>query len=265
MVSTSTGRIAGKVILITGAGNGIGKAVAEVAAAEGGHVAALDYDGDAASATVRDIGGADNISLRADVSDFGAVTDAVDKVFAHYGRIDALANVAGLMDLFAPTEDFSPDGWDRVMNVNVRGTAFMMQAVLKHMLKANSGAIVNTASTSAYKSGGGGIAYAASKGAVVSLTRQAAYEVADRGIRVNAIAPGATQTNFFQSSQAVLGALTPAAQHFCEKAMNEFGGSIALGRYADPVEIARAAIFLASDEASYITGTTLTIDGGVTI
>ena len=259
------GRLAGKVVLVTGAGNGIGNAVARVAAEEGALVASLDYDGDAASATASAIGGADVMAIRADLSKLEEVETAVAQVVSRFGRIDVLANVAGVVDLFAPTEEITATTWDTVFSINVRGTAFMIQSALKYMLPAKAGAIVNMASTAAYKAGGGGVAYTASKGAIVSLTRQVAYEVADRGIRVNAIAPGATATNLLATSAKRLGAVGKKAQHFLDRAVTDFLGSIPLARFAEPVEIARATIFLASDEASYITGAVLVVDGGFTI
>jgi NAD(P)-dependent dehydrogenase (short-subunit alcohol dehydrogenase family) len=153
----------------------------------------------------------------------------------------------------------------------VRGTALVIERVLREMLAAGHGAIVNTSSTASIIAGGGGAAYIASKGAVASLTRQVAYEVADRGVRVNAIAPGATQTNIMANSAGILGVgsgdLGPQTKRFTDQAYERIGraGAIPLGRFAAPEEIAKAAVFLASDDASYIVGATLVVDGGLTI
>ena len=265
-VSARSGaRLDGKVLLITGAGNGIGSAVARVAAAEGARLALLDYDGDAVATAAAAIGGKDVLAIPADVTEIGKIDAIVDQVVARFGKLDVLANIAGVMDLFAPVEEVTPEIWDRIFSVNVRAVAFLMQSALKHMLPAGSGSIVNMASTAGLKAGGGGSPYAAAKGAVISLTRQAAHEVGSRGVRVNAVAPGATETNFLQSSTKAIGTVGPQAQQFLAEAGDAYGRSITLGRYARAAEIAQATVFLASDEASYITGTVLVVDGGATV
>lgn len=263
------GRFAGKVVLVTGAGNGIGKAVAELAYSEDAQVALLDYDGHAAAVAAKEMGaGNDVVSVKADISDPSDVDSAVTSVLEAFGRIDVLFNVAGVFDMMTPTEELTVDRWDKVFDVNVRGTALLTQRVLREMLPRESGAIVNTASTASLIAGGGGTAYIASKGAIASMTRQIAWEVADRGVRVNAIAPGATETNFPNHAGAILGSAEqgPAAKRMMAKAVEGAAhGAIPLGRFGSPAEIAKAAVFLASDDASYITGALLVVDGGLTI
>ena len=257
------GRLDGKIVIVTGAGNGIGRAVAVLAAMEGGQVALFDYDEASVVDTANAIG-AGSLAIRADVSDIEQTDAAVTRVVQHFGRLDVLINVAGVHDQMAPNEEVSPEMWDRIMDINLRGSAFIIKRVLQEMLPAGSGAIVNTASTAALVAGGGGVAYTASKGALLSLTRQVAYEVADRGVRVNAVAPGSTATGLLESTNNVLGPPTmgPMQEAFCQKAMATFGGKVPMGRAAEPEEIARPVIFLASDDASYITGHTLVVDGG---
>ncbi|MFC9835549.1 SDR family NAD(P)-dependent oxidoreductase [Rhodococcus sp. NPDC127530] len=266
---TRPGRLTGKVVLVTGAGNGIGRAVAELAYSEGAQVALLDYDGEAALAAVEAIGGDhDLMSIQADISNPPDIDSAVTAVLETFGRVDVLFNVAGVFDMMTPTEELTVERWNKVFDVNVRGTMLLTQRVLREMLPRGSGAIVNTASTASLIAGGGGTAYIASKGAIASMTRQVAWEVAERGVRVNAVAPGATETNFPNRAAAILGSdeQGPAAARMLARAMESAThGAIPMGRLGSPMEMAKAAVFLGSDDASYITGALLVVDGGLTI
>jgi 3-oxoacyl-[acyl-carrier protein] reductase len=257
------GRMDGKIVVVTGAGSGIGRAVAVLAAMEGGRVALIDYD-EASAANAAAAIGAGSFAIRADVSDLDQTDAAVTRVVQQFGRLDVLVNVAGVHDQMEPNEELTQKTWDRILDINLRGTAFLIRRVLREMLPAGSGAIVNTASTAALVAGGGGVAYSASKGALLSLTRQVAYEVAARGVRVNAVAPGSTSTSLLATTNNVLGPVTfgPMQTAFSEKAMRSFMDMVPMGRPAEPEEIARPVVFLASDDASYITGTTLVVDGG---
>ena len=261
------GRLQDKVVLVTGAGSGIGAAVAKVCVAEGAQVALVDYNEAAAKEVAESLGSPHVLALRADVSDEAEVDAAVERTVEQFGRLDVLFNVAGIFDQMEPAEEFTTSVWDRVFAINVRGTGLMIQRALREMLAAGSGSIVNTSSTASIIAGGGGTAYIASKGAVASMTRQIAYEVAERGVRVNAIAPGVTHTNITGSSSMILGRDTPGpkAQQFFDKAIAASEGNIPMGRPAEPEEIAKAAVFLASDDASYVTGAVLVVDGGLTI
>ena len=272
MTSTSfqahAGRLHDKVVLVTGGGSGIGKAIAESAVHAGAAVAVLDYDGDAAKSVADTLGSDRALAIQADVSDAAAVDDAVSELVTHFGKLDVLMNIAGVYDHGAPAEEVSLETWDRIFAINVRGTAFAIQRALREMLPAGTGAIVNAASMASFIAGGGGAAYTASKGAIASLTRQVAYEVADRGVRVNALAPGLITTNLQATTAQVLGSASPSGprtSHFMAKMMEGVLDNIPLGRPAAASEVAGAAIFLASDEASYITGTVLVVDGGFTI
>lgn len=265
------GRLAGKAVLVTGAGSGIGQAIARSAAEQGASVAALDYDEEAARATAASIessplGGP--IAIGGDVSCAADVERAVDRTVRELGRIDVLMNIAGVFDASAPLEEVGEESWERVFSINVRGLAFVMQRVLAEMLPAGAGAIVNMASIASLVGLGGGAAYTASKGAVASLTRQVACEVAARGVRVNALAPGAISTGLQQTSPRVLGPATPdgpLADRFRRQMEAATASDIPMGRVGTPEEVANAAVFLASDEASYITGATLVVDGGYVV
>jgi NAD(P)-dependent dehydrogenase (short-subunit alcohol dehydrogenase family) len=263
------GRLQDKVALVTGAAHGIGAAVARIAAAEGARLAVLDYDADGITAIASELAEAGAIPIQADISDLDAIDRAVTTVVDTHGRLDVLISVAGVIDQLEPIESVTPETWDRVFDINVRGTAFLIQRALREMLPQSAGSIVNTSSTAALIGGGGGSAYIASKGALASLTRQIAWEIGDRGIRVNAIAPGVTTTNAAQNATRLFGSqyLSPAGEQMWKKAIAAMHspGHIPLGRAAEPDEIARAAVFLASDDASYLTGSLLIVDGGLTI
>ncbi len=265
------GRLRDKVAIVTGAGAGIGQAVAQVAVAEGARVALFDINGVAVAEAADRFGSETAISFPVDVSRADDIDRAVSSTVEQFGRVDALFNMAGIQDQMMPAEELKEYLWNRVFDINVRGTTLVMERVLREMLAAGRGAIVNTSSTASLIAGGGGVAYTASKGAVESLTRQVAYEVADRGVRVNAIAPGATQTNIMANSAGISGVgaddIGPQSKRFTEQAYARATteGTIPLGRFAAPEEIAKAAVFLASDDASYIVGATLVVDGGLTI
>jgi 3-oxoacyl-[acyl-carrier protein] reductase len=263
----SSGRLQGRTVLVTGGGSGIGAAIAARAVAEGAHVAVLDYDGDAAARVAGELGDDRALALTADVSKAGEVDGAVGSAVERFKKVDVLMNVAGVYDLGAPAEEVSVDAWDRIFAINVRGTMLMTQRVLREMLPTGSGAIVNVASIAALMGGGGGTAYTSTKGAIASMTRQVAYEVAERGVRVNALAPGVVETPLPESTMKILGASTPngpQTQHFMAKMMDGAVEAIPMRRFASPSEITGPAIFLASDDASYITGTMLVADGGLT-
>lgn len=169
--------------------------------------------------------------------------------------------------MMEPAEELEIETWERVFDINVRGTALMIGRALAEMLPQRAGSIVNCASTSAFLGANGGAAYSASKGAIVALTRQIAHDVAGRGIRVNAVAPGPTTSNILTTATKILGVRRPGpmTRHFLSKAVGRGVSTVPMGRFADPNEVARAFVFLASDDASYITGTTLMVDGGQSI
>lgn len=265
--TTSCRRLEGKRVIVTGGSGGIGRAITHLAVENGARVAIIDYDLEGAKAVVDEIGPA-AVAIQADIGYVEQINAAVDQAVRELGGIDVLINVAGVQDRMEPVDAVPVELWDRVFAINVRGTAFMIQRVLREFLPQGSGVIVNTSSTASLLGGGGGVAYTASKGALASLTRQVAWELAGTGIRINTLAPGATDTNILANTARVIGAESGSerAQASLKRAYAEFGESkILLGRAADPREIAQAAIFLACDESSYLHGTQLVVDGGLSI
>lgn len=244
----------GKVVLVTGGGNGIGAATCRAFAAAGARVAVLDLAAAAADAIAAEItGGGGNATTHAiDVADRAAFTALSAAIAQASGGVDILVNGAGITVRRMIAEMRSED-WDRVISVNLTGALNGIQAVLPHMRKRAGGAIVNVASIAGQRISFGGTAnYTASKAGLLGLTRHAAYELAPDGIRVNAVCPGPTATGF--------GGAIPSPETRAARA-----GKIPLGRMCEPEDIAEPILFLASDAARMITGVALTVDGGVLI
>jgi 3-oxoacyl-[acyl-carrier protein] reductase len=241
-----------KIVLVTGGGNGIGRACSRAFAAAGARVAVIDRDGEAAAQVAAEIGGG-TTGHPLDVADGPAFAQLAAEIAAREGGIDILINSAGTITrqtiAAMPTAD-----WDRVIAVNLRGPFNGTQAVIPHMKKRGGGAIVNVASVAGRRiSFGGGANYSASKAGLLGLTRHAAYELAPDKIRVNAVCPGPTATGFG-------GGQVPSAERKAERARK-----IPLGRMVEPEDIADAVLFLASDLARMCTGVALDVDGGVLI
>ena len=248
-------RFEGKVVVVTGAGHGIGRATARRFAREGGEVIVVDINEAGAAETaglISEDGGA-ALALAADVSDERAVGDLGSRIAGDHGRVDVLHNNAGRLRGGSVT-DLSVDEWDRTFAVNVRSMFLVSRAVIPLMLP-NGGAIVNTASTSGLVGEMGIPAYNSSKGAVVNLTRQLAADYTREGIRVNCVCPGWIPTGF---NDPVLADMTDDEVEAMVKA------TVPMGRQGTPEEIAAAVTFLASDDATYITGHALVVDGGLT-
>lgn len=245
MTGSVPGALAGKVVVVTGGASGIGAATCARAAASGAQVALLDVD-DRTATVAGEIGPAAT-SHRVDVTDASSVTDAVAEVVAAQGRVDAVVTCAGIV-LASGVEEITVEQAARIFAVNVFGTLHAVQAALTAM--PSGGAVVTVASVAAHRGGGlfGGSTYAASKAAVVGLTRGMAREIAHRGIRVNCVAPGPVDT-------PLLAGLDPDQR-------DGVVGSTLLGRFARAEEVADAVCFLLSDAASYITGETLNVNGG---
>ena len=240
-----TGKLQHKTALITGAGRGIGRAIAERFAGEGARVAVADIDPNAASATAAAIG-SDALGLAMDVSSKAAVLASTAQVLDQFGQLDILVNNAGYL-VYTTFESCSEENWDRIVDVNMKGPFLCAQAVIPHMKARRQGTIINMTSLAA-KTGGlaAGPPYAAAKAGVHTLTIGLARALAPDQIRVNAIAPGVIDT-----------AMTAAPEH------DQLKASIPLGRSGQPEDVANCALFLASDDARHITGETIDVNGGL--
>lgn len=240
--------LAGKVAVVTGAASGIGAAIAEAFAAKGARLALLDLNGDAAKARAATLPAA--AAWACDVADAGNVEAVVAAVEAGMDRIDILVNCAGIVDL-APAESIGLAAWQRTLDINLTGTFLMAQAVGRRMIAQNHGRIVNMASQAGSVAIEGHVAYCASKFAVIGLTRTLAIEWGRHGITVNSISPTVVLTDLGRKAWAGPKGEAMKAQ-------------IPTGRFAEPEEIAAAALFLASDAAGMINGADLLVDGGFT-
>ncbi|MCP3974526.1 MAG: SDR family oxidoreductase [bacterium] len=250
--------LSGKTAVITGGASGMGAATAREFAARGATLVLVDLDQQGADLVAGECraAGAPAVSVKVgDVSQSSTCDEIVDSTVAEYGTIDVLVTAAGTIHR-ADSLRTSDDDWRRVMGVNVDGMFFLCRAALRHMTTAGSGAIVNFGSIWGGVGSAGSTAYCVSKGAVHQLTRALALDHVEQGIRVNAVAPGEVNTPMLSSQRD-----TPPTEEFLQ-AMAD--ATIPMKRLAQPEEIARVVAFLASDDASYITGEIVHVDGGYT-
>ncbi|HVT68369.1 MAG TPA: SDR family NAD(P)-dependent oxidoreductase [Trebonia sp.] len=253
------GRLAGKTAVITGAGSGIGRAAATLFAREGAAVAVVDLNADAAKETAALItaAGGTALAVAADVSDKAQVTGAFDQVLGELGRVDVLYNNAGV-NSSGSVVDATEDDWDRSLAVNAKGTFLCSQAAARPMAEAGRGSIVNQGSVAALVGIANFASYCAAKGAVVSLTRAMSVDLAPKGVRVNAICPGTVYTPLMEPMLRARGGGDVAA------GLALTVTKYPIGRLGTPEEIAAVALFLASDDAAFITGSVIAADGGMT-
>jgi NAD(P)-dependent dehydrogenase (short-subunit alcohol dehydrogenase family) len=246
----------GKVALVTGAAAGMGLATARAFAEAGAAVVLADLREDLAEAEAQRLAGAGHkaLAVRCDVSDDSQVAAMVERTVAEFGRLDAAFNNAGVMARLAPTAESTREDWERVIGVNLRGVWSCMKYELRQMVRQGSGAIVNNASVGALTGNPGIGSYIASKHGVVGLTRTAALEYIQHGIRVNAVNPGLIDTQI--ARDVVAGD---------EQAYAELARHVPIGRAGRPEEIAAAVLWLSSPAASYVVGHALTLDGGMTV
>jgi len=250
----------GKVALITGAGNGIGRATALGFASRGAKVVVVDRDqaaGEATAGILRQQGGEAQF-VAADVTQSADVQNYVKLALEKYGAIDCFYNNAGIEGSVAPTHQYDEDMFDRVMAVNVKGVFLGLRHVLPVMLKQGSGAVVNTASVAGLVASPDMPAYVASKHAVIGLTKTAAGEVARAGVRVNCVCPGPIDTRMIHSLESMLSSDDPGS------VSTRYQSNIPIGRYGTAEEVANLVIFLSSSLASNITGAQYVVDGGRT-
>ncbi len=250
----------GKVAVVTGAANGIGRAAALAFAARGAKVVAVDRDGEGAARVAKTIQqqGGDALPVGADVSQSADVQRYVKAAMDAYGRIDCFFNNAGIEGKVSPIAEYDEAVFDAVVGVNLKGVFLGMRHVLPVMVAQGSGAVVNTASIAGLVGTPGMSAYVASKHAVLGLTKSVSGEVARQGVRVNAVCPGPVDTRMIHAIEAQI---DPAD---ADAVSARYQGSIPLGRYSTVEEIANMVLFLSSDLASGITGAHYVVDGGRT-
>ena len=243
-----------KVVIVTGGAYGIGRAAAIGFAQRGAKVAIADVDikrGEETLRRIKDAGG-DALFVKTDVSSEADVKALVEKTVETYGKLDCAFNNAGIHKVFASMADFTAADWEEMINVNLKSVWLCMKYEIPQMLKQGKGAIVNTSSAAGLVGAPSNPAYPASKHGVVGITKSTALEFARKGIRVNCVCPGPIRTGMNESLVAVNPEMV--------KAMDQ---KVPMGRIGEPEEVAAAAMFLCSDEASYITGAALPVDGGI--
>lgn len=257
-------RLAGKVALVTGGGGGIGEAVARLFWEEGARVAIVDNDAAAVEQAAQriDPGGERILAVAADLAEEPEATRAVRETVAEFRRLDTLANVAGVR-VYGPITEATPESWDFILRVNVLAVAYCSKFAVPEMARHGGGSIINVSSANAISGRAGMAQYDATKAGVLALTRSMACDHAAQHIRVNAVCPGPTLTQFHVRRRAEARGISLEQ---AETQLRAAGASnTLLKRQAAPREIAYSILFLACDESSYVTGATLMVDGGLSV
>jgi 3-oxoacyl-[acyl-carrier protein] reductase len=247
-------RLDGKTALVTGAASGMGRAIAREFLTEGAKVAFVDINADAVASEVAQHEAKNVLALSGDISQTDDVEKMVAEAITRFGQIDVLVNCAGILDGYATVLETSDELWDRVMRINLKGAFLVSRAVLDNMVANGAGSIVNIASIAGLVAGGGGAAYTAAKHGIVGLTRQTTYDFGKAGVRANAICPGAIET-----------AMTREILDSGDAAVMDIIRSVPAGRHGQPEEVAKLALYLASDESAFVQGSVIAIDGGWTV
>lgn len=254
-----------RLAIVTGAGSGIGCATARALASRGAHIAAIDLDARSAGATADSIRKAGGVaaSYRADVSRAAEVDAALTAAVRDLGPLEIMINNAGVLDGYFDVDELDESTWRRVIDIDLTGVFLCCKRALAEMLPRGRGRIINMASVAGLGGTGGGAAYIAAKHGIVGLTRQMAVVYSARGITVNCVCPGAIPTGLRANSQAILGPDVPDMRERGVAVNDEqVRALVPVGHRGAAEDIANAVCFLASDEASYVTGHTLVVDGG---